>query len=547
MFEAKSGDRVDRRQLRTLLGVAMRTDWRGSTSVMSTYGSKNSNAASMLGLIATKLMIGGVIAAMIWRINDPFFGTAILNTIICVFISITILLEFSNLILSPDDYTILAPHPVNSRTFFAAKALHLVGYVTILATAMLLIPTVTAGIRYQSVWLAVVTYLSGWSCALATALLFIVIYTAMLRIINRETMNRVLGYLQLALVALLYFLYFVGMNSVSKLAATDLNRFNHPLLNLIPPVWYASWVGLAAGDWRVDWMISAGVGLGALLALGYLGRRRLSGSYAMTLTGIVERQEAKTVRRPRSALARLIDRLLTPEDRSIKALLRAQFRNDNRYKMTILTVIPLTLLYVYLGVSEGEEIVDPFVGGAMSGSGSFLVYMAAAFVPFMVIMGTAYSSHAAAAWIFFTSPADRTRLVMSAARFAIVFFCIPYVLFLSVVLGWVFGNYFHALLHCITLMLILTVLVRFMVLITPRIPFSVMPQAGQRQLTYFIAFLVPMAAVLIPMLLLARFTYGGPIGYLAIVGGLLLVGQGLLWLLRLWIPKKLSKLEYTQH
>jgi hypothetical protein len=228
--------------------------------------------------------------------------------------------------------------------------------------------------------------------------------------------------------------------------------------------------------------------------------------------------------------------------------MRKQFKYDNRYKLSVLMVIPLTLLYVYMGLKDGQILADPFnVAAAVAKGGSnFTVYMALAFIPSMVIFGSAYSASYQAAWIYYTSPADRTRLVLASNRFAMIFFCIPYLIFMCALMTYFFGSILHAILHCIVLYFVLLILVDLIALIVPRIPFSMPMKSGQRTGAMMITMFIPMIAVMVGMQILARVGYGGVIGYGTIVFALLLIALLLSHLQRRLIPRRLAKIEFIE-
>ncbi len=543
-----AADKIDKRQLKTLLRLALKSDLRGSRNPFQSYGQKEIKFPAIIGVLIMKFFIGLVMAAIIWKINDPFFGSLIVNTAVMVFIALTILLEFSNLILSPDDYPVLAPHPVSSKTFFAVKAIHFCGYVSLLAFAIMIGPAIAAGIRFGAWWMGPLTFVSGWATALASALFFVVFYSLMLRVVNRDTMNRVLGYAQLLLITVLYAGYIFFPSAINFVGALNTANLDYPALNLAPPAWYAAWTSLPLHEFRIDRLLGALAGVGALGLLAYFGMARLSTGYALTLTEMVEKQEkSSSVRKSKSMIGSLLDAISTPEDLAVRKLIRAQFKYDNRFKMAILVIVPLTLFYLFLGIKDGNMVIDPFapIADAKS-SGNFLFYFAVAIMPFVVVSSTGYSSSAAASWIFFSSPADRTKLVMSSGHFAILFFCLPYTLLLVAVLGYFFGNYLHSFLHCVVLFLMMVLLVRYNIVLIPRIPFSVPARAGQRQMIYMVAMVVPIALVMGPMFLLAKFGYGGVFGYVGVIAALLVLIALAGLLLKKLIPKRLAKLEYAE-
>ena len=541
-------DRVDKRQLKTLLKIAYKTDLRGSNNPFRGYGQKQSNFPPILGLIVMKLFLGLLLSAIMWKLDSPFFGAMTVNIAALVFISLTILLEFSNLIISPDDYPIISPHPVNSKTFFFAKAIHFVVYVTILATAIIIIPSVVAAVRFHTWWLAPVIFVSSWGMAMAASLFFILFYTIVLKVINRDRMQRLLGYAQLVFVTVIYAGYIVLPRMIEKVTTIDVTSVDVLWIYFTPPAWFAAWPALSTGDTRLEVIIAAITGIVALTVMARISVSRLSMEYAVTLNNTVEQMEKSQVAAPKSFFARLVESTSSSEDRAVWKLIRAQFKYDNRFKMTVLSILPLTIFYIFMGLQDGGKLIDPFIGSLEDSSGSrnYLLYVAVGMLPFMIIMGTAYSPSAAASWVFFASPANKTNLVMSAARFTVVYFCIPYLLLLTGILGYFFGNYLHGFLHCFILFLMLLTLVRVFVLLMPNLPFSIPVRAGQRGVLMAFMFLIPTVFIVVPMVIITKLSYGGVIGYSLIAAGLILIWMLFGWIMRRSIPKRVNKLEYAE-
>ena len=141
------------------------------------------------------------------------------------------------MILSPDEYQIVATYPIGSRTFFMAKQLHLLAYVNVLGAVVYLPSAVTAAVTNQNPLLFLSLLIAGMMMATAIGMTFVLLYTLMLRIVNRETMQRVLGYTQLALVILIYFGYFVVTRMFGKETLAMLNGLKSNWLQLIPTAW----------------------------------------------------------------------------------------------------------------------------------------------------------------------------------------------------------------------------------------------------------------------------------------------------------------------
>lgn len=540
-------DRIDKRQLKTLLKTSIKTDLRGSHNPFQNYGKGESKFPPILGLILLQMFVSIFISAIVYKVGNPFLGTFAVNTIVLVFISVTILLEFSNLILSPEDYSIISPHPVNSRTFFAAKSIHFLMFVGILTAAMSLGPSVAAAIKLKMWWMAPMTFVSAFATALAASLFFILFYTVMLRIVKRETMQRYLGYSQFLFIFIIYGAYMILPRMMENLEKFDFNSLDLWYLNLLPPGWFAAWPALLAQPFSVDRFAAGLFGLLLLAVMVYLGTSKLSLKYALTLADTVDQQEKLVAVRRKGFISRLLEVFANSEDRAVWNLIRAQFKFDNRFKMTVLTIIPLTIMYIYLGLQDGGRIVDPFlIGKDVEPQKNFFLYLAVAFLPFMIVTGTAYSSSAAASWVFFASPSDKAKLVTASTRFAIIFFCIPYLTFLCAIFTYFFGNILHAVLHCLVLLLMVITMLQLMVTILPRIPFSLPAKSGERSLAFFAMFIIPMLFIVVPMMFILYLGYGGMVRYSIILGVLIAICVLTNILLKRLIPRRLAKLEYAE-
>ena len=72
------------------------------------------------------------------------------------------------------------------------------------------------------------------------------------------------------------------------------------------------------------------------------------------------------------------------ESRAVALLVRSQFRNDQKFRMGVLAVLPMTLVYLLMGLRDGP-LRDPFV--AHQGSRGFLpVMMAVVMFPSLLKM-----------------------------------------------------------------------------------------------------------------------------------------------------------------
>jgi hypothetical protein len=303
-------------------------------------------------------------------------------------------------------------------------------------------------------------------------------------------------------------------------------------------------VGVASGILTTENLLLSCCGIVTLGVLIPAAASKMSLSYAESLSRV---SPSATVKRPAARVRGMISLLKRSEDRAIATLIARQFRHDIKFKMTVLGIIPLTALYVYQGLQGGGGFYDPFQRGMdMSGiTGSSLLYIAIILFPGILKDEIGKSDNFQAAWVFFTTPADRTTLVLAVKRVLTVYFLVPYLFMLGFVFYYFFRNPVHVLMHEVVILLASQLLLQITFFISPRLPFSAPRGVGERfGLTTFTLILGPIL-LLAMLLLFSRFFYTTPLTYLVgtISLGLLVMVVERLLVLR--VSRKVAGLEFA--
>jgi hypothetical protein len=313
-------------------------------------------------------------------------------------------------------------------------------------------------------------------------------------------MRRVLSYIQLVMSFFVYGGYFLLMRSVSRSAVASMTLPDTAWLWLFPGTWYASWLTLAGGVRDVGTVLGAGgsVLCIVLLAAGLGGR--LSLDYSARLGTLSTASERRRVRRSRR-LSELLFR--SGEARAVAMLVRSQFSNDQRFRMSVLAIVPLTILYVAMAAQDGE-MGDPFE----SSEGRFsLVLMAVIFFPAMLKMALTRSDRFRASWVFFACPADRIRIIRSTRDVLLAFFLLPYLAFLALVYSYFIPNPVHVLVHVSLMGLVSALVLQIQILMEPELPFSKPPVKGGNSTSLYVFMFVIFGFVVV-MQALSHRIYG---------------------------------------
>jgi hypothetical protein len=240
---------------------------------------------------------------------------------------------------------------------------------------------------------------------------------------------------------------------------------------LASPTWFGAYLELAAGRIGPLEIVPA---LTAAIAFVVLARQlggRLSLEYAERLAamttasaGAATRARARTLRRTLNLEQNPEPRTPEPgtrEARAIALLVRSQFRNDQKFRLGVLGILPMTFLYLLTSVRE-HAVSDPFVqGGRFS-----LVALAIMMFPSTLNMHLTGSDAFRASWIF-SSPADRMRLIRAAKNVLVAYFLVPYLLLVTAVYAYLAGNLLHVVVHFALLGLLSHLVLQGVVLAEP--------------------------------------------------------------------------------
>jgi len=466
---------VDYEQWKALTLVALKLDFR-----QGRFGRSRTGDTRQVAMLVTQAIVysmyGGFMAILVWATRDLFLAGAALMTYVMFIVGTTVLLEHNSVLTSPQDYGILGFRPITSRTYFFARLANALAYTTAITTVATYLPAVSLFLRHGAlVGLAGLAALYGCSFFTAFAILFG--YGWLMNAIGADTLKRALSYVQLVMSFAIYGGYMLMSRVVSASALQSLSLPKSPWLLLVPPAWFAAYLDVASGNATWFEFLIAGLSVIGLVALASGLSGRLSMDYSDRLAAIAASTQKVRVARGNSRPGWWFR---TGEARAVSVLVRAQFRNDQRFRMGVLGILPMTLIYIFIGLRDGN-LQDPFVQ-SHRGTAFSLVTVAVLMFPALLKQALTHSEQFRASWIFFACPSDRLSLIRSAKNVVLAYFLAPYLLFVFAVYVAVIGigSIGHIALHMALLGLISHLVLQAYILLDPDLPFSRPAQTGRR-------------------------------------------------------------------
>jgi hypothetical protein len=497
---------VNPRQWRALVWAFLVMDLRRSGGLTRPGERPSSGVWPLVGLLTIIGLNSLTFAILAVYIEDLLTGAILLTTGAALGIGMLLMVDFTGLVVSPDDAPVLGARPVDSRTYFAARMAAILAYVLAVSVVFASVPALVFGI-WRALGLAALlaTLLAVVLCNVCATVVVIAGYAALIGRVHPRKVTRVLSYAQLAVTTVFFGTYYLVTVGIEGSGLTSFSVRDSPWLWVNPAAWFAAFVPLAAGvGERPEWL-AAGAASALTLVSIPVAAGQLSLDYAERLAELTATSEPPRSSR-RSPLVR-VPGFRSGEPHAIALLIGAQFRYDMRFRLAVLSLLPITIFYLLLGLGEGS-LDDPFTPPHEFGSSP--LYFVVCFLPLTLHSALQSSESWRAAWIYFASPADPARLVVAAKNFVAIWFIGGYLVFLAAVWSFFYDRVWHAIAHAIVVGLLAHLFLQIAALLHPVLPFATEPKRVERSTGLFtLMFFGGMMGGMIPVLL--PFVYARPI------------------------------------
>ena len=299
----------------------LKNDFRAATGL-----SMGGQGRSIWHVFLVYLIFGALMTAVAGMVSAFLPGLmlpgAIVLTQVGILLAMVVLIDFQSVVISPDDYDILAHQPVSSRTYFLVKLTNVLIFTLIIGT-LLGGPSVMLLLVVLGPLVALGGLLAVAGITTATTLAILCLYSALLGVVHPRRLRRALSLVQVIAMAAVMMgpIYIDDLfgPALEQMISQD-GTFSIPVWAfLAPPAWFASFLPLFAGDWSLGYAAAATVGVASVGILFVLSAGRLSVSYAERLGAITASSERRrrSRRTERSQTGGFRRRLRLPSDISL--------------------------------------------------------------------------------------------------------------------------------------------------------------------------------------------------------------------------------------
>jgi len=417
--------KADYEQLRAIVAIKLTMDNRRQIVAYRRKGNQEPGNAFLMTLFFYGIF-GGLMAIMISGIPSVMIAMIVFYSYIMVMIAMTLITDFSAVLLDTSDNTIILPRPVDSRTLFLARSTHILLYLGMLALSLSIFPCVAVLVRYGVLAMLVFIVLVALSVIAAVSLTN-VFYLLILQFTSEERLKNVINYFQIIMAVAIMGGYQLMPRLMGRLDTETVLQFDIQWWHIfIPPVWMAAALDMFySGLYNNQHLLFAACAVIIPLAGFYLMNRYLTPVFSRKLgamgSGGSGTESVSTIQRRSSWLDRIAPAITVgPLERGAFELIYRILGRDRKIKLKLYPAFGYVLVFgVVFTLRNGENLAATWHNLPQTHYHLVLLYLT-----FMVLQVALYeipySDDFKASWIYFSLPLESPGDILSGMLKAIL-------------------------------------------------------------------------------------------------------------------------------
>jgi hypothetical protein len=433
---------ADYEQLRAIVDIKLMMDNRRQGVSYRRKTDKEPGNAFMMTLVVYSIF-GIFVALALYMIPSFILSMIVFFSYIIVMISMTLITDFSSILLDTSDNTIILPRPVNGQTLFAARLTHILLYLGQLAIGLSLLPALVVIIKYGIV-LFVFFLLAIVLSVLTAVFLTNTFYLLVMQFASEEKLKNIINYFQIIMAISIMGGYQILPRVMERMDIEQYIFEVHWWHFLLPPVWMAG----AMESIHFHLLDGAHIGL-TFCALvlpvtgAYLVNKYLSPVFSKKLGSMgASSEQMQKVKTEKESFVDKISTWITsnPFEQGAFDVIYKILGRDRKLKLKIYPAFGYILVFGLIFMMQGKkDFADTWHNLPNTEYHIVLIYLT-----FMVLQVALheipYSDDFKASWVYFSTPLDKPGEILSGTLKAIfVRLFIPAYLGISIIILAIWG------------------------------------------------------------------------------------------------------------
>ena len=414
---------VDFTQLRAIVGVKLVMDNRRNASAFPQRGKQKESNYKFLLAVLFYFIFGGFAAVAIAVLPSFLVGMTLYFSFLIVTIIMTLISDFSSVLLDTSDNTIVLPRPVSGKTLVAARTTHILLYLGQITLGLLLIPLGVVAFKYGIIFSILFIF------ATLLSVIFAVVFTngfylLLMQWTSEEKLKSIINYFQIVMTIVVM----GGYQILPRIMGSTLEKITDFQLSwwsaFVPPMWMAGALQLfQEHTFDSTHLIAAAFAIGMPLGGFYLMNKYLTPKFASKLAdlgtnSISPDEKEVVVRKGKFSLGSLIAKAGL-ESASYELVFKILSR-DRKIKLKIYPSIGTLFIIAFVVLMQGRHKFSFNIEVWRESSSYIFLLYAPFFVVQTAVAEIVYTDEFRAAWIYTSTPIYRPGLILSGAHKAII-------------------------------------------------------------------------------------------------------------------------------
>jgi len=433
---------VDIVQLDEILRVKLLMDNRRPKTLFAVKKNAKNNGQQSPWMISFFQVLMGFFIGLLLTLNQmPYVGQTYYFLVFMVLMALTLISDFTTVLVDTRDQFILLPRPVNDRTIAVSRILHISIYVLRLAMLQGLPALVIVGFL-DGLAAVPIFFLQLLEATFLSIFLVNIVYLLLMRSVSPQKFKDVISYFQIGFSVVIFAAYYLLPRLINVSILANINLLTHWWAYLLPPVWIAAMNEALLHTGRSNYVtgLLAVIGFTVPLLGLWLVAKVLAPGFNRRLAMIATSDGSTNVStRVKKAgnfgLIEKISGIIAPdpvENAGFRITWKLAART-REFKMKVypaFAYVPIYFLYFALN-GKGDNLNDRWEKLQAGHTYVFLIYLCT-FILSSMLMHISMSEKYKSAWVYYALPVDKPGKILSGMYKTIVtLYFFPYCLVLS--------------------------------------------------------------------------------------------------------------------
>lgn len=437
---------IDTMQLGLILRTKLLIDNRRPRGLVANKkADKPANTSTSVWTVIITMLMGALYGIVLFIFRSPLMGQAVYFTVFMAMMALTLITDFTNVLIDVRDQYIILPRPVNDRTVSMARILHITVYVMRLALLQGIPGMIMIG--FIDGWIAVPLFLFQIvEATMFTIFMVNIIYMLLMRSVSPQRIKDIVSYFQIFFSIVIFAVFrlprLFNLQALKGVVLTD-----HQWSYLVPPVWISALNEVLIHPQRATLVVIALALLGAIIPVIsiFIVARILAPGFNRRLAIMASADGpavAKTKVRKRSGIIDKLANWLAPEP-----IENAGFRitwkmaaRTREFKMKVypsFAYVPVYFVYMIFNLRSGDGY--GYANLQNTRGYVFLLYMCS-FILSFILQNISNTEKYKAAWVYYVLPIEQPGKILAGMYKAIItLYFLPYYLVLSIIAIAIWG------------------------------------------------------------------------------------------------------------